>query len=164
MGIEGLGSGGLGSGGWDRGGWGRVGGRRSWGWGRWDRGVGEVGVGGGLGLVEFGSGDLGSRELGSRGSGELGSEWGQGGCGRRGGVPNRDIIPAPSLTPTVFQAADSYSTSYVSRQIVLASSRHVPVLSRPRNKSSQIVMFKKGGYGVCLKDEREMAIAKFFIF
>ena len=62
-----------------------------------------------------------------------------------GGVGSRIVtLPPPYSTPTVFQVADSYSTSHVSRQIVLiASSRHVPVpvLSRPRSKSSQIVMY-----------------------
>ena len=66
-------------------------------------GVGGVGVGGvGIGGVRVGSGGLGL------GSGELGS---------------RIVTPTPSLTPTVFQAADTYFTSHVLRQIVLASSR-----------------------------------------
>ena len=66
-----------------------------------------VGIGG-LGSGELGSGKLGSEKLGSGGLG-------------LGGVPYRDTNPSP--TPTVFQAADPYSTSHVLRQIVFASSR-----------------------------------------
>ena len=73
---------------------------------------------------------VGGLEKGGRrggGLGELGS----------GGLGSRIVTPTPSPTPTVFQAADPYSTSHVPHQIFFASNR-----SRVKSSSRQVARVK----------------------
>ena len=94
--------------------------------GIWGVGVGEVGVGGVevervvVGRVGVGEVWVGGVGVGGMGVGELaGVRVGEVGVGRVG-VPDCDTN---SPTLCVFLAADLYSTSQVSRQIVFASTR-----------------------------------------
>ena len=73
------------------------------------------------------------------GSGSWDQGVGIGGLGRGSlgrGLGSRIVTPTPLPTPTIFQTADPYSTSHVSRQVVLLASS-VFVSNRPR----QIVMY-----------------------